>query len=179
MQKGDEVRTPRPPLPPFSRETAIQKVRLAEDSWNSRDPEKVSLGYAVDSHWRNRAEFANGTEEIIAFLKEHLPEGLSGQLMQSLPDAHALASTFEENKAPESGGGLLGAITGLASKVFGDGGADASKALGMLKQSGLDLEQIKAFVPKALELIKQHIPAELYEKILALIPGFAPTAEKS
>ena len=121
----------------------------------------------------------NALGAIIAFLKEHLPEGLSGQLMQSLPDANALATTYEENKGPEPGGGLLGAITGLASKVFGDGGADASKALGMLKQSGLDLEQIKAFVPKALELIKEHIPAELYEKILALIPGFVPTAEKS
>jgi hypothetical protein len=121
----------------------------------------------------------NALGAIIAFLKEHLPEGLSSQLMQSLPDAHALATTYEENKPAESGGGLLGAMSGLASKVFGDGGADASKALGMLKQSGLDLEQIKAFVPKAFELIKEHLPAELYEKILALIPGFAPTAEKS
>src|SRR5256714_3765867 len=47
----------RPPLPPFNRETAIQKVRLAEDAWNSRDPEKVALAYTIDSRWRNRAEF--------------------------------------------------------------------------------------------------------------------------
>jgi hypothetical protein len=58
----------RPPLPPFTRVTAIQKVRLAEDSWNSRDPEKVSLAYTVDSRWRNRSEFVNGRAEIIAFL---------------------------------------------------------------------------------------------------------------
>ena len=60
--------TTRPPLPPFTRETAIQKVRLAEDGWNSRDPVKVSLAYSEDSRWRNRAEFAVGREEIVAFL---------------------------------------------------------------------------------------------------------------
>jgi len=58
----------RPPLPPFTRETAIQKVRLAEDSWNSRDPEKVALAYTPDSRWRNRAEFATVRQEIVAFL---------------------------------------------------------------------------------------------------------------
>jgi hypothetical protein len=56
-------------LPPFTRETAIQKVRLAEDGWNSRDPEKVSLAYSPDSRWRNRAEFISGRQEIVAFLK--------------------------------------------------------------------------------------------------------------
>ena len=50
----------RPPLPPFTRETAIQKIRLAEDGWNSRDPEKVALAYTIDSRWRNRAEFPHG-----------------------------------------------------------------------------------------------------------------------
>ena len=54
--------TTRPPLPPFTRESAIQKVRLAEDSWNSRDAGKVALAYAVDSRWRNRSEFVNGRE---------------------------------------------------------------------------------------------------------------------
>ena len=56
----------RPPLPPFTRQTAIVKVRLAEDGWNSRAPEKVALAYSPDSQWRNRAEFANGRREIIA-----------------------------------------------------------------------------------------------------------------
>jgi uncharacterized protein len=60
--------TTRPPLPPFIRETAIQKVRLAEDGWNSRNPEKVSQAYALDSRWRNRSEFVNGRAEIVAFL---------------------------------------------------------------------------------------------------------------
>jgi nuclear transport factor 2 (NTF2) superfamily protein len=58
----------RPPLPPFSRETALQKVRMAEDGWNSRDPERVAIAYTVDSRWRNRAEFPVGREQIRAFL---------------------------------------------------------------------------------------------------------------
>jgi nuclear transport factor 2 (NTF2) superfamily protein len=73
MSSNDEVR---PPLPPFTRETAILKVRLAEDGWNSRDPEKVSLAYTLDTKWRNRAEFAGNRAEAKAFLtrkwaKEH------------------------------------------------------------------------------------------------------------
>jgi hypothetical protein len=59
----------RPPLPPFTKETATQKVRLAEDAWNSRDAQKVALAYTIDSQWRNRAEFPNGRQEIIQFLK--------------------------------------------------------------------------------------------------------------
>ncbi len=58
----------RPPLPPFTRETAIQKVRAAEDGWNNRDPHKVSLAYTVDSQWRNRHEFPKGRAEIVEFL---------------------------------------------------------------------------------------------------------------
>src|SRR5467141_5386219 len=61
--------TTRPPLPPFTRESAIHKVRLAEDGWNTRDPEKVALAYVIDSRWRNRSEFVNGREDILAFLR--------------------------------------------------------------------------------------------------------------
>jgi nuclear transport factor 2 (NTF2) superfamily protein len=56
------------PLPPFTHESAVRKVRLAEDGWNSRDPEKVALAYTTDSQWRNRAEFVTGREQIVAFL---------------------------------------------------------------------------------------------------------------
>ncbi|MBX2836372.1 MAG: nuclear transport factor 2 family protein [Gammaproteobacteria bacterium] len=59
----------RPPLPPFDDISARQKVRLAEDGWNSRNPEKVSLAYSVDSEWRNRSEFLKGREEIVSFLE--------------------------------------------------------------------------------------------------------------
>lgn len=58
----------RPPLPPFTLESAVQKVRAAEDGWNSRDPQKVSLAYSPDSVWRNRSDFVNGREEIVEFL---------------------------------------------------------------------------------------------------------------
>ncbi len=61
--------TSRPPFPPFTAETAAQKARLAEDAWNSRDPERVALAYAEDSRWRNRSEFLTGRAEIIAFLR--------------------------------------------------------------------------------------------------------------
>jgi nuclear transport factor 2 (NTF2) superfamily protein len=60
----------RPPLPPFTAETAAQKARAAEDAWNSCDPERVSLAYTEDSRWRNRDTFVNGREEIVAFLRQ-------------------------------------------------------------------------------------------------------------
>ena len=62
--------TMRPPLPPFTLETALQKVQAAEDGWNSRDPARVALAYTVDSEWRNRSQFINGRAEIEAFLTE-------------------------------------------------------------------------------------------------------------
>lgn len=58
------------PLPPFSLETAKQKIQLAEDAWNSQDPERVALAYTPDSEWRNRSEFINGRAEIIDFLSK-------------------------------------------------------------------------------------------------------------
>ncbi len=61
--------TKRPPFPPFTFETAIQKVRLIEDAWNSREPKKMVLAYTADSRWRNRAEFMNGRQQLVAFLK--------------------------------------------------------------------------------------------------------------
>jgi nuclear transport factor 2 (NTF2) superfamily protein len=74
----------RPPLPPFTHETAVQKVRLAEDSWNSRDPEKVAGGYSLDSRWRNRSEFVNGRQEIIAFLRRKWAKELDYRLIKEL-----------------------------------------------------------------------------------------------
>lgn len=79
-----ETTAPRPPLPPFTRETAIQKVRLAEDSWNTRDPRKVALTYAIDSRWRNRSEFINGRDEIIAFLSRKWSRELDYRLIKEL-----------------------------------------------------------------------------------------------
>jgi len=74
----------RPPFPPFTVETAIEKVRLAEDGWNTRDPERVSLAYSIDSRWRNRAEFANGREEIVALLTRKWRRELDYRLIKEL-----------------------------------------------------------------------------------------------
>jgi uncharacterized protein len=74
----------RPPLPPFSVETATEKVRLAENAWNSRDPNRVALAYTPDSTWRNRCEFPQGREEIIAFLARKWSRELDYRLIKEL-----------------------------------------------------------------------------------------------
>ena len=74
----------RPPLPPFTKESAAQKVRLAEDAWNGRDPARVALGYSVDCRWRNRSEFINGRDEIIAFLTRKWSKELDYRLIKEL-----------------------------------------------------------------------------------------------
>ncbi len=74
----------RPPVPPFTEETARQKVRMAEDAWNTRDPQKVAGAYTGDSEWRNRDEFLKGREEIVAFLERKWARELDYRLMKEL-----------------------------------------------------------------------------------------------
>ncbi|MFF8646142.1 DUF1348 family protein [Streptomyces sp. NPDC015345] len=74
--------TPRPPVPPFSRRSAVEKVRLAEDGWNSRDPQKVALAYSEDSRWRNRAEFVTGRDAIVALLSRKWARELEYRLIK-------------------------------------------------------------------------------------------------
>src|ERR1700754_712926 len=74
----------RQPVPPFTRETAVQKVRAAEDAWNSCDPNRVSLGYTADSYWRNRAEFVQGRAEIVKFLSRKWDKELDYRLIKEL-----------------------------------------------------------------------------------------------
>ncbi len=74
----------RPPLPPFTLETAARKVRMAEDVWNSRDPAKAALAYAVDSRWRNRGEIFSGREAIVAFLTRKWSAELDYRLIKEL-----------------------------------------------------------------------------------------------
>ncbi|MFM9940290.1 MAG: DUF1348 family protein [Hyphomicrobiaceae bacterium] len=74
----------RPPLPPFTREAAVQKVRLAEDGWNSRDPHRVALAYTPDSQWRNRSVFPKGRAEIIAFLTDKWSRELDYRLIKEV-----------------------------------------------------------------------------------------------
>jgi uncharacterized protein len=73
-----------PPVPPFTQETAIKKVRLAEDAWNSRDPERVALAYTEDSRWRNRAEFITGRTEIVRFLERKWAREFEYRLIKEL-----------------------------------------------------------------------------------------------
>ncbi|MBH1553676.1 nuclear transport factor 2 family protein [Stenotrophomonas maltophilia] len=75
---------PRPPLPPFTLESAIEKVRLAEDGWNSRDADKVALAYSLDTRWRNRAEFTHGREEARQFLARKWKRELDYRLIKEL-----------------------------------------------------------------------------------------------
>jgi hypothetical protein len=74
----------RPPFPPFTRETAAQKVRMAEDAWNTRDPDKVALAYTLDSTWRNRAEFFSGRKAIVDFLQRKWAKELEYRLIKEL-----------------------------------------------------------------------------------------------
>jgi uncharacterized protein len=95
----------RPPLPPFTLETATKKVRLAEDAWNSRDPTRVALAYTEDSRWRNRSEFLFGRAEIIDFLVRKWARELDYRLIKELWAFHEnrIAVRFQYEWHDESG----------------------------------------------------------------------------
>ena len=95
----------RPPLPPFSRDSAILKVRAAEDGWNTREPERVALAYTEDSRWRNRAEFLTGRAEIVAFLRRKWARELDYRLVKELwaHDGDRIAVRFAYEWHDESG----------------------------------------------------------------------------
>ncbi|WP_439212628.1 DUF1348 family protein [Duffyella gerundensis] len=88
--------TPRPPLPPFNRQSAAEKVRLAEDGWNSRDAGKVALAYSLDTRWRNRAEFVTSRDEAEAFLTRKWHKELDYRLIKELWafDSHRIAVRY-------------------------------------------------------------------------------------
>ena len=95
----------RPPLPPFTRDSATRKVRLAEDAWNSRDPERVALAYTEDSIWRNRAEFVSGREAIIRFLERKWARELDYRLIKEMwaSDGSRIAVRFAYEWHDDSG----------------------------------------------------------------------------
>ncbi|MDU6538853.1 nuclear transport factor 2 family protein [Mixta calida] len=95
----------RQPVPPFTLETATLKVRMAEDAWNSRDPEKVSLVYTTDTCWRNRAEFVNGREDVVQFLQRKWSQELDYRLIKELWtfDANKIAVRFAYEWHDDSG----------------------------------------------------------------------------
>jgi nuclear transport factor 2 (NTF2) superfamily protein len=95
----------RPPLPPFTLETAAQKARMAEDAWNSRDPERVSIAYTPDSIWRNRSEFLTGRDAIVAFLTRKWAKELDYRLIKELwaHDCNRIAVRFAYEWRDERG----------------------------------------------------------------------------
>jgi uncharacterized protein len=95
----------RPPLPPFTLDSAVQKVRMAEDAWNSRDPERVSLAYTEDSRWRNRAEFFQGRAEIVTFLRRKWAREIDYRLIKELWAFHdnRIAVRFQYEWRDDSG----------------------------------------------------------------------------
>jgi uncharacterized protein DUF1348 len=90
----------KPPLPPFTPDSAGQKVRMAEDAWNSRDPDKVVLVYTDDTHWRNRAEFPVGREQVRRFLQRKWAKELDYRLIKEL---WAVPKTASRSASPTSG----------------------------------------------------------------------------
>ena len=105
MPAVTETTRARPPVPPFTRETATKKVRLIEDAWNSREPEKMALAYTEDSYWRNRAEFLDGRQEIIRFLKRKWAKELDYRLIKELwaQDENRIAVRFAYEWRDDSG----------------------------------------------------------------------------
>ena len=101
-----DAEQPRPPLPPFDSDTAAQKVRMAEDAWNTRDPQRVALAYSPDSEWRNRAEFFSGRDAIRAFLVRKWNRELEYRLIKELWACHGnrLAVRFAYEWHDDSGG---------------------------------------------------------------------------
>jgi nuclear transport factor 2 (NTF2) superfamily protein len=95
----------RMPIPPFTMETALQKVQAAEDAWNTKDPERVSMAYTIDTEWRNRTSFINGREEVKAFLKEKWAKELDYKLKKELWGfrENRMAVRFEYEWHDESG----------------------------------------------------------------------------
>ena len=95
----------RPPLPPFTRETAAQKVQAAEDAWNTREPERVALAYTEDSVWRNRDEFVSGRAEVVEFLRRKWSRELDYALRKELWSFHGnrIAVRFQYESRNEAG----------------------------------------------------------------------------
>ena len=113
----------RAPVPPFTEETATQKVRMAEDTWNTRDPERVSLAYTIDSSWRNRHEFLSGREAIVQFLQRKWAKELDYRLIKELWAFHGsrIAVRFAYEWHDDSSNGSVPTVMkigNLTSKVL-------------------------------------------------------------
>ncbi len=115
------MREDRPPLPPFTRETALQKVQSAEDAWNTRDPERVALAYTEDSVWRNRDTFLRGRQEIVEFLRQKWERELDYALRKDCGPSKATGSPSGSNTragiATANGGAATATSSGSSTNT--------------------------------------------------------------
>jgi hypothetical protein len=114
-----------------------------------------------------------GLGALLGFLKQHLSPELFGKVESSIPGADNAIKSFEDEAGPveeAASPGLLGSLLGMASTLAGDGGS-AAALLALLGKAGLSVDQIAAFLPKAVELMKAYLPQDVIDKIVALVPG--------
>ena len=114
-----------------------------------------------------------GLGAIMHFLNDYLPANLVAQLQSNVPESNELAAHFEANKQP----GVMSTVAGLAGNLLGGQTGEASKVASLLGQAGLSANQVTSFFPKAVELLRDHLPPEIFAKIVGLIPksGETPT----
>lgn len=117
-----------------------------------------------------------GLGAILSFLKQHLGEDTFERVQAAIPDASTFLNRFESSPESAKGGGLLGTLTGLAAKFLGGGAGEAGQLLESFSKLGFKPEQIEAFLPKALEFIQSHLPADLIQQIMAKLPALAQLA---
>src|SRR6476620_11512461 len=129
----------RPPLPPFDATSAAQKVRMAEDAWNTRSPERVSLAYTRDSSWRNRSEFLSGREAIVEFLIRKWNRELDYRLIKELWAFHGAgsrsASRTSGTTIPETGFAPTGTRTGNSTNTGSCGAASPASTISRFKRA--------------------------------------------
>jgi len=120
-----------------------------------------------------------GLGAILDFLRQHLGDEMFNRIQAAIPNATDFLQRFESAPDESGGGGLLGALTGLASKFLGGGAGDLSKLFESFAKLGFKPEQIESFLPRALEFIKSHLPADLVQQILSKLPALAKAAGES
>ncbi len=117
-----------------------------------------------------------GLGAVLDFIRQHLGEETFERVQSAIPNASDFLNRFESSPEAAGGGGLLGALTGLAAKFLGGGAGDLTKLLETFAKLGFKPEQIEAFLPRAIAFIQSHLPADLFQQILERFPGLSPAA---
>jgi hypothetical protein len=118
-----------------------------------------------------------GLGALLSFLKAHLGDETFSRIRAAVPQVGEIVDAHEASEAPSAGGGLIAAVTEFASKFLGTEGLDVSKLLASLSAAGFSVEQVRTFIPKALEYLEAHLPPELIDRIKASVLGGSATAE--